>query len=298
MKRKNQLFNRKNKLISGAGVFIHCNQGFNLNFGGNSNANASQQNNEPTPNSGGSTGTPDPASNPNDPNAQFADPNAASGNGSDPSQNNNQNNVPNYSDLWETPTQQTQQDPAQPQVVVQAPQDSAEQRLQKHIESLNLTGGIDVNALQAPEDIGQALNTVAANAYSAAIRDANALVTQRMQTFKEEILQQTFAEAGLQTLQSQMYERLPFTNRPEFRPVANAVLQQMLEKGIPQNEVLENVKGYFQNMGTVVSQNQGVNNNSGFSNTNVGAANFSQQQPPKETNWVEFLTGSVPKTGT
>lgn len=201
-------------------------------------------------------------------------------------ENFNENNVDDFNDLWQTENSENKGNENNNQQQQQSQQqNSSDELLQNHIESLNLGGGINQEQLRSDLAEGKidaltaAIQQVAANAYKAAMIDANKMFDQKLTGAEERIVNKTSANYQGNDLVKKMHETLPVTKQGAYEPVAKMVLGQMLRKGLTGDKAIEGVRNYFANLSKGIGTDLELNFNS------------KDEQSGGDTDFVNLLTG-------
>jgi len=202
--------------------------------------------------------------------------------------------------VWETkPTEKAAE---QTQPVRQLTQEELETQnsstLKKHLESLNLTSGIDLNKISEEFGRGEtesfqgALATVAENSYKASISQMNKLMDAKLSQVKEEAIKEANAATQSTNAISSMNKELPFTSEPEIAPVATAVLNQYISKGASVPDAIKSTAAYFNAVATKVGGNR-MSNEDDFSTHNMNSKTRGEDTQKKYANeheaWLDIL---------
>lgn len=229
------------------------------------------------------------------------DGNNANNNANQEGNNNNEGNLISHENLWDAPSNddksndnggdQNQQQP-------QSPSDPNE-TFNKHIDSLDFSGGIDLaagmTAIQGgdTEAFGKLIQQIGQNAYRNAIVDANKVVQQRVDKMADSVKADVSSSNATSDLVKEMHTQLPFTKNPAFAPIAQLTLTQFMQKGFSAQKALEEVGKYFQGLsGEVNKMNPKAPSgrpagNFGNGTSSNGAGNDGEDEP----DWVALLGG-------
>lgn len=217
--------------------------------------------------------------------------------------NNNANKPDNFDDVWYTGTNDNSNSSNETvqrvEITNQTPvtELTPQQKLNAHIESLNLADGFDMEAMQSPETAVKEMERMQALTYSAAMKDTNTLIQQAVASVKEELSQQTQDTVNGNAAISMMNSELTYTSSPALKPIADSLLVKFQNKGQSVEEAVASVGKYFNQMSQNVSKTlpQSPNNRmrgGNFSNSNNGNQNQADDGGAEDQNWVNFLTAS------
>jgi len=215
-------------------------------------------------------------------------------------QNNGDNNgdasKTDYTNLWQDKTdtsggQQQQQQNGQQQQ--QQAQGDPAADLQKHIESLNLTGGIDMAKVATDMQAGDAtgfqgaLQQVAENSYKAAMGDSQKMMQSQIAAAVDAAVSKADGNHQSSTLIRDMNSALPYTEAPEIAPIAKAVLTRFIKDGKSHKEAIAETDKFLQHVGTSVAASDGS-----APPRTPGSGNYSQQQQSADTpDWDNIFAG-------
>lgn len=215
------------------------------------------------------------------------------------SENNNKDNLISHENLWDTTVDNKSggKESEQQQTTTQQQPDPNE-TFNKHIESLDFSGDIDLVASMKgiqdgdTEAFAKLINQIGSNAYRNALIDANKVVQQRVDKMAATVKSEVSSSNATSDLVKEMNTTLPFTKSPAFAPVANLTLTQFIQKGVPPNKAIEEVGKYFENLSGEISKmnpsapsGRPAGNFGGSSNLNAG--NQGEDAP----DWIELLGG-------
>jgi len=211
---------------------------------------------------------------------------------------NTANNIDDFSNLWHNSSNPTgnEGEPVQQVHIVNQPAEqelTPQQKLSAHITGLELTGGVDMQALANPETAQVELDKLAANIYSSSMRDANNIIDQRMETMRTEMMQSTADTMKGNEQIGVMNKALPYTSKAEYRPVAENALANFLSAGKSLPEAVELVGKYFQQISNDVTSSLPVVPNSGrggrpfAGNQNTNDSNSGNADPE---DWMSFMS--------
>lgn len=214
-------------------------------------------------------------------------------------EDNKEDNLISHENLWDTaPSNEAKPDANQNQNQQQQQSDPNE-TFNKHIDSLDFAGNIDLAASMTAiqngdtEAFGKLIQQIGANAYRNSLVDANKVVQQRVDKMAESVKSDVSSSNATSELVKEMNVALPFTKNPAFAPVAQLTLTQFLSKGVAPGKAIEEVGKYFNNLSGEVSKmnpsppgsrpagNFGANMNSN------NAGNTSEDEP----DWIALLGG-------
>jgi len=214
--------------------------------------------------------------------------------------NNNANKVDDYSDVWNTDGNSNQQDAQQVQRVEITNQQQSgteltpDQKLQAHIDSLNLMEGFDPSAMADPETAMKTMQQLVTNTYAATIKDANQIMDQRLANLKEELQQETQDNIRGNESVNAMNSALNYTAKPAYKPVADALLVKFQQQGKSNADAIIEVGKYFATLSGDVQNTmpQGNANNKLNGNTfqGINSPNSDNAEPE---DWVNFLSAKT-----
>ncbi len=219
------------------------------------------------------------------------------GAGGTAAQNNEGDKVDNFDDIWNTGSNgdgDSNGEPVQQVHIVnqtEPTQLTPEQKLAAHIDSLGLMEGFDQQAMADPEKAEAAMKSLMANTYSAAIKDANQIMDQRIDSLREELQQETQDTMRGNESINAMNSALKYTSQPAYKPVAEALLVKFQNKGASTPEAIKKVGEYFNKLSSDVADTVPRNSNnrmngSSFNNSNSNSS--SGDADPED--WMEFLS--------
>ena len=228
--------------------------------------------------------------------ANATEPNAVA---TDANANNSDDNVDNFKDLWNnSKTKETETTPTTTVVQQVEQQPSSAEVLETHIKGLDLTNGIDTDAIVkglAEGDttvLAGAFAKVSENTYKAILPDVNRLMDSKVKAAVEAAVGQAGANYKGDQLTGAMHTALPFTKDPSMAPIASAVLAKFTEAGKTQDEAIESVRAFFAHAGKLSAKAVGIAatpNTGQFRDSNNGAIDIGDETP--ETDWVALLSG-------
>jgi len=127
--------------------------------------------------------------------------------------------------------------------------------LAEFVKGLDLTGGVDVEAIQKGMEDGDlsplraALDTVAEKTFTAAMLNANRIMERRFEALKEETTSTTRATMRSDEALRQLQAKLPIAKDELFEPVARTVLGGFLRKdGATVEGAINKTLQYFDKM--------------------------------------------------
>lgn len=214
--------------------------------------------------------------------------------------NNNDNNLISHENLWDATSDDNSgdnqnQNQNQQQ---QQQQPNANETFNKHIESLDFSGGIDLAASMKAiqdgdvEEFGKLIQQIGSNAYRNSLIDANKVVQQRVDKMADSVKADVSSTNATSDLVKEMNVALPFTKNPAFAPVAQLTLTQFMQKGVPPQKAIEEVGKYFQNLsGEVSKMNPSPPGSRPAGNFGHGIHNDAGNQGGDEPDWIELLGG-------
>lgn len=224
----------------------------------------------------------------------------AGGDGSQVLENNNQDNVDDFSALWHTDDSDGGEAQAPPQTVqIQQAPANAEDIFNQHVQGLGLDAQtqqfMDAIESREPEQMQKVLLANNKAVYRAAMLDANNMIDKKVATMREEMQQDTTNTITGNSIVAQMETALPFTKNAAYAPIAKAVVSQMLEQpGMTSAKAIENVGKFFTKFAGDVNAGQprppGGKPNGGFGNGqyDVDPQASDESEVP---DWFEFLGG-------
>jgi len=218
---------------------------------------------------------------------------------------NTENNVDNSGNIWETTVKKDEnsnENNNQNQNTNQNTQttDPAE-ALQKHIEGLDLTAGIDLSKIQedlqtgSTESLNSAFESIAANSYKASMMQMNKIMDQKIAAAKEQAVQESKASLDADSATREMHVKLPFTTDPNIAPVAKAALNQFLKNGKDLPTAIQLTANFFKSTAEKISGvstppsnldgsfNQNSNNEQNSNNNN-------NSNPSDHDEWLDLLS--------
>lgn len=249
------------------------------------------------------------SSNSNNQNDQNDQNNQNSQNNQNNNQTNNQNNnqtdnLDSQRSIWENnQNQNTNQNQNQNQNVNtnqnqnQNINQSPAEAFQQHIDSLNLTAGIDLSSLEDSssenysENLQNAFKTVSANTYKAAMTQMNQIIDSKLNSVKEDATKQATASINADMAINQMNSELKFTSDPDISPVAKAVLKQFINNGKSVSDSILAVKSFFESTAKKVNP-EGLSPDNSFNNSNFNnSTNNNNHQNGQSTHdeWLDIL---------
>ena len=170
---------------------------------------------------------------------------------------NNQNNIPSFTDLWNTDNNNqgnTGNQGTQQQQQQQASVDPNEQ-FNQYVNSINFTDGIDAQKVIADLNEGNldsfnaALRTAAANAYKQSLLDAQKIIQTKVEEAVRVAVEKSKGSYQSDMLVKDLHEKFPFTASPEIEPVAKAVLNQLIDnKGMNPQEAINATGEFFKHL--------------------------------------------------
>lgn len=215
--------------------------------------------------------------------------------------NNNNNNIDSQDNIWdnnsttEDDNNNNNNNQNQNQNQNQQTKD-ADTLFKEHIESLQLTNGLDLAKIQEDlregkvDSLNEAFSNVAANTYKAAMTQMNSLVDSKIEAATEKAVSDANSTVKADLEIQEMQSSLPFTKDPNIEPVAKAVLAQFRSKGESVENAIAKTKEFFQNTA------EKVGNVSIPPNDKPGTRNFSRnnQQQNNDQNihdeWLDVLS--------
>lgn len=220
--------------------------------------------------------------------------------------NNAPNNDDNFEDMWQdNPVEQAQTQTPQSPAPVQQQAPNAEEAFGTYIDGLELTRGVDLDAISgelsqgSTEGLSKAFNVVAAKVYRQSMIDMNKIIEQKVNAGVAAAVQQSSNAAKGNNAVRQMNEALNFTSNPAIAPIANAALAQFIKKGKTPEDAVESVRKFFQNTSRLSAKDLGLQSaprsrpgNQPFS----GAGDISGEDD-EEINWLEMLGVASPDGG-
>ena len=214
-------------------------------------------------------------------------------------ESNNGNNLISHENLWDTAPSNEGKPDANQVVQQQQQQPDPNETFNKHIESLDFSGGIDLAASMTAiqnndvEAFGKLIQQIGANAYRNSLVDANKVVQQRVDKMAESVKADVSSSTATSDLVKEMNVALPFTKNPAFAPVAQLTLTQFLSKGVAPDKAIAEVGKYFENLSGEVSKmnprhpsGRPAGNFDGSMNSG-NAGNIGEDEP----DWIELLGG-------
>ena len=223
----------------------------------------------------------------------------AGDNGNKGGENNKEDHLISHEDLWSTTPVKEDKSDANQVVQQQQQQPDPNETFNKHIESLDFSGGIDLAASMTAiqnndvEAFGKLIQQIGANAYRNSLVDANKVVQQRVDKMAESVKADVSSSTATSDLVKEMNIALPFTKNAAFAPVAQLTLTQFLSKGVPPNKAIAEVGKYFENLSGEVSKMNPTPpggrpaGNFGGNMSSSNAGNTSEDEP----DWIELLGG-------
>lgn len=213
----------------------------------------------------------------------------------DKNNNNSENNNDDFTNLWYTDSNAVKQDETQPAGQQPATQQlTPEETLQAHIDSKNLLNGMDYTKLQNPEMANVELNKLVSNVYTATMQDASEIMTQQIDSLREEIQKDTTNQMQGNKAIEQLNTALPYTLAPEFKPVADGVFNRILNQdGMTVNKAIELTGKYFNKLQSEVDKttrkppSNNLRNKQVFNQGNPG--NNDQSDVVAKSDWMSIL---------
>lgn len=218
-------------------------------------------------------------------------------NASSNTENNSGNNTFDYTNLWSTNKQNANAGDSANKGANgsgnnNANSRSAEDVFSEHVKSLGF--GKHGDALTKALNSGDGQQTmkviadIQTDTYRSAMLNVNKMVQAQLKNLEDRLTANTSASVENAELLKQLYKEVPFAESPAYAPLAQAVLEQMLNqevKGKPMTkaQALSETKKYFNDLAKKIGDNSnGGNSNNG--NKNQGSNN-------QEPDWVALLGG-------
>lgn len=226
------------------------------------------------------------------------------GNVNSDDKNNNKDNLISHENLWDASASDDKSggNGNDNNANANANQPDPNETFNKHVDSLDFTGGIDVEAGMKAfadgdrEGVLSMLQQVGQNAYRNSIVDANKVVQQRVDKMADSVKADVSNSNATSDLVKEMNTQLPFTKNPAFAPVAQLTLTQFMQKGVSPQEAIKEVGKYFQNLsGEVGKMNPdapGGRPTGQFRGSSNNSDGTSSENAP---DWFEML-GGVPES--
>ena len=194
--------------------------------------------------------------------------------------NNGSDNASEFVDLWKKPEDKSGQQGQQGQQMQQQQQgqqnNDPQKVLRQHLDSLNLQDKVDLSQLVdeqgqfSSENLGKALQQVGENVYISMMQQANKMIKASVEQGQKAAVEQAAANQASQSAVSAMHKALPFTKEPQFEKPARDVLAQMISKGKSEEDAIQSVQNYFNELsGAINSGNTNSGNDSGQQNADT-----------------------------
>jgi len=226
---------------------------------------------------------------------------AASGDGSQNtgSQNNAGGNEFDYDNLWVDDVEESNQQQAAANNNGAGTANNngtvdSEAQFDQHFQSLNILNGLNTQEMmQSPEAFQTGIENLAKNLYKQALVTTNQLVKQGIDGATASMETHTQNSMKHQGIVAEMHKQLPFTKMPAFAPMANGVLNTILQKkGMTPEKAIKHVKGYFAKLNTEVGGGNSGNGNTGFNGQQSNNGSQSDYGNSDDMDWVSLLGGS------
>lgn len=219
-------------------------------------------------------------------------------------QSNNQNNVDDLDNLWNTDVENDPQKTKNNQnEQTNKPTKSADEIFTEHLNSLNFTDKLDANKLAEEirdgnlEGLINVVNQAGRNAYKQALMTANGMIEKRISKAVDEAVQRSTAQNEGSFAIKRMEERLPFTKDQLHAPVAQSVLKRLIDKGVTVDKAIENVQKYYQKIYNLKPKDLGIANpppsRPGSTRLNTSANIRDQGNEDDEIDWMTLLGGET-----
>jgi len=208
------------------------------------------------------------------------------------------NNVSYWDNEGEGGKKEEQQQTQRVEVVQKPAEKSAQEQMQEHVASLDLTNGIDMEKVGEDmrngdtKSFNEALSTAAGNAYTASMRQMSELVDAKISKITEQAVDQANTTMNSTLAVSQMQQQLSFTKDPDIEPIAKAALAQAMKQTDDVGAAIASVEKFFAKAATsITGVAQPPKNSSGNpqfpsdSNNNSGHTNHDA--------WLDVLTGKT-----
>lgn len=194
-----------------------------------------------------------------------------------------------FADMWsDNPKPAQQQQQQQQQVTQQQQQPAPADAFAKHMESLNLSNGVDLATIQTDmqegktESLQAAFQQVAQNTYRATMMDMNNVVNQRIEAAVQKAVSTSSQNhSGAQAIEA-LNKELPFTADPAVAPMAQKAFKQFISKGQDVKTAIESTKNYFAQTFKVAAGDLGIEETQETSQ---------QQQQSTNEEWIDNLFG-------
>jgi len=209
--------------------------------------------------------------------------------------NNNEDQVDDYSNIWNndtTPPANASNDIAEVRIVNQPDviEATPEEKLATHIEGLNLADGFNYDAMNNPETALAEMKRMQAVTYEAIIKDANKILDQRINTLRSEMQEESQNTIRGNDSINKMNASLNYTAKAEYKPIAEALLVKFQNKGLSLDKSIEQVGKYFQGLQKEIASTLPAPPANRINGQVFNDINNPGQTSEKDENWVDFLT--------
>lgn len=214
-------------------------------------------------------------------------------NGGGNGNNNDGNNDKLLDDIWNEAQQQAKKDAPQNQQQnnnnnnqqQQAPDAKAE--VAAYLQKVGLTKteftDADITKFQEdPRGYLSALEDRIIKSHVEGMRGADTLMTNKIQKAVEEAVNKSKGFYEQREIQDLLTTKYPYMSKPEVGPVAQTVMQRLLDKGMTRDQALEGTDKFFKRIGTYANE-PNANRNDGYRRT---------PQASSDDNWVDALRGN------
>lgn len=215
---------------------------------------------------------------------------------------NNENNIDNSKSIWDNKPKEVENDQNLNQNNANNSNSNdnnnntnidPQEALKSHIESLNLSDGIDLTKIQEDIQAGNndsltaAFSSIAENTYKASMMSMNKIMDAKIATVKTEAAQEASATMNAASAVREMNTALPFTSDPDIAPVAKAALNQFMQNGADLPTAIQAVTKFFKATAEKINSN-------GTPPTNLNGNNFNQSQTFDSSNNNNNNSNSTP----
>jgi len=178
-------------------------------------------------------------------------------------ENNGQDNVDNFNDLWQTSEDEDKQDKGETQTQDKKP--VVNDFIKDYVSKIDFVDGVDTAKIYEglssgdPTALNAALSQVAQNTFKRALVDTNKLINARVDAAVETAVAKSRTNVHGDLAVQSMNAEMPFTKDPAVDPIAKAVLAQFMKKGQDASTAIANVKKFFQRTHKISSRDLGIN---------------------------------------
>jgi len=178
-------------------------------------------------------------------------------------QDNKQDNVDNFGDLWQTSDGEAGEEHKQEETPEKKSTDA--DFIKDYVSKIDFTDSVDTTKIYEglssgdPAALNAALSQVAQNTFKRALIDTNKLINSRVDAAVETAVAKSRSGVHGDLAVQSMNVEMPFTKDPAVDPIAKAVLAQFMKKGQDASTAIDNVKKFFKRTHQISSKDLGIN---------------------------------------